>query len=488
MYFDKVRPKLRKLAKAIGGKKLDEVDLCKVSYEGLNFQSSIEKHFDVTDVDERYYMALYKSCLELWVQESKDPILPNPATVVIRKLKKPSGKNRTVCRQPILLSLFESFANRIWQVIYQSINREMEYSVSNYLPGMAVPLYSMERLAKKIDGQDFALCNMDVKSCFDNVNLAHPNFLECLDDGLFKIEQHVGVGASQFLRRLFKDYLYENLVVHGNFKFRKSRTCPEVEIPTNGVLPTGFVLSPALWLTLALPAILATHEGTKDGSILGFDLCGDDLVVVAPAGVSDLVKEKVCKPWFDLARKLDLSFHFFKNYKDERVHFHEKWSFLFENKKEQTVESAWINKFPAYSIPVFHAGTVLVNKSMVETITAIDVDTLEGKLYGALSKRVRDRGANFLPDPVVNALTHHSSLENRLRSVAGAKRLGDQGDESDEKVRFITGAQASVIPFFYTCKDKGTRGAAISKVAGWFIQTPEAGSPPTGTTYTYSSE
>jgi len=462
VYFKKIQAKLRKLAQALKGKSLKDADnLCTIGYEGLAFSSVIDQPYDVTDIDERYQMRLYKDMLDLWVQESKTPILPNPVIVTIRKLD--NEKGRTVCRQPIVISIFESFANRIWQVIYQKINREMDYSVSNYLPGLAVPLYSMERLAKNINRQDFAMCNMDVKSCFDNINLLHPNFLSALEDGLRSVRNKVGSGPAQFLSTMFKDYLYTNTKL-GNFQFQRSKKCPEVKIPEVGALPTGFVLSPALWLTLALPAILETHRRVKDKTLFGFDLCGDDLIALAPRGLSEKQKAKVCAPWFDLAAKLDLKYHFFKNYKDGRVNFNPKWKYLFDG--------PWVDRFPAYSIPVFHAGTILADKKHVETVTALDPDKAEGKLYSALSKRVRDKGANFLPFMIMNEISKHPNLNNRLEAYAPPKRLGDRGDEDQERKAFITGPQASVIPFFYRGNNHGGTGDAISKNRGWFLQIP----------------
>jgi len=465
VFFKKLQPKLLKLSRALKGKSLkDAEDLCKISYAGISFPSIIDAPYDAGDEGERYQMSLYKDMLDLWVEESKNPILPSPVTIVIKKLN--NAKGRTVCRQPIVISLFESFANRVWQVIYQKINRGMGYPVSNYLPGLAVPLYSMERIADSLDGKDFAMCNMDVKSCFDNINLLHPNFLSALADGLSKIKDCVGEGPATFLSRMFKDYLYENTKL-GMFKFKKSKLCPEVPIPKEGALPTGFVLSPALWLTLALPAILETHARVSEGTLFSFDLCGDDMIAVAPRGLSEALKAKVCEPWFTLANKLDLKFHFFKNYKDGRVHFNPKWSFLFDG------NSPWVDRFPAYSVPVFHAGTILADKRHVETITALDPDKMEGKLYSALSKRVRDGGANFLPFIMMASLSLHPNLSNRLAGYTPPRRLSDQEEMDKEAKKFITGPQASVIPFFYKGLNRGKVGESVSKNRGWFLQIPD---------------
>jgi hypothetical protein len=304
----------------------------------------------------------------------------------------------------------------------------------------------MERFKASIEGKDFALCNMDVKSCFDNVNLKHPNFLNRLELGLGRIENLVSKEAAQFLRFIFKDYLHANLVLHKKFHFKKSKAknASSIHLPKEGTLPTGFVLSPALWLTLALPAVLETEKRRAEGKLFSYDLCGDDLMALAPRGLPEEDKEKICEPWFALAKDLDLRFHFFKNYKDKRVYYHEKWKFLFDGRLEQHFRSAWVNKFPAYSIPVFHAGTVLARKSFVETITSLDPTKLESKLYCALSKRNREGTANFVPRNAVEALKGFPTLVNRLVGTQAAKRLSDRVEERQEKKQFLTGSQSFV--------------------------------------------
>jgi hypothetical protein len=439
-YFQRIRPKLLQLKSTLGTKNLTSKKLKKIYYEGHDIEHRLDQ---IRKVDKDLF-ELYQDCISLWLQEFKNPLLPEPVEVSIRKLVS-EKKTRVVCKQPILISIFESFANRIFQVIYQKINRdELNYAVSNYLPGLAVPLFTMERISQSLDkNKDFALCNMDVKSCFDNINLKHDNFIKRLDLSLNAVDKLVSKSASKFLRYVFKDYLYDNVIAE-NFVF----TADHGNVPSVGSLPTGFVLSPALWLLLALPALLETEQHRRKGTLYAYDLCGDDFIAVSPRDMSEDVKEDICQPWFELANSLDLKFHFFKNYTDKRVHFDKKWEFLFEDRKVQSYTSAWINKFPARSIPVFHAGCILARKSYVETITS--VVNIDGKLYCALNKRNRESTANFMNRYALGPLKTSINLVSRLDHLGDSKRLRDQVDWYKEQVQYMTGAQVYVGSYFRT--------------------------------------
>jgi len=352
--------------------------------------------------------SFYETKLDEWVLQFKNKT--THARIQKLKLKRiDEPKSRIVCSMPAKVSLFQKFINRIFQVVYQTINKNvLDYSISNYLPGMAVPLYTMEKFKERLPNRGIDLLNLDVKACFDNINILHPNFDERLDLGIQEVDKLVSSNAGNFLRKYLKDYLINN-VKDGKFNF-VSESLPEKELPKPGSLPTGFVLSPAVWLLLALPAVVKTQNHQNKGNLLGYDLCGDDLIGFSNKDLPLDIKEDICKPWFELTNSLDLNFHFFKNYTDKRVPVAYKWEHLFTDKKigNQNYNSAWIKNFPARSIPIFHGGSCLARRTIIENVTSLSVNddkkTL-AKFYMALHKRRQHGKANFVPSVMAGVLS-----------------------------------------------------------------------------------
>jgi len=424
-FFVKIRPTVRNLYKKVQKNRSAIKKLTDEEIEDY-FQNNTEL-FDPLDYESKTLFAYYRRAADLWFEELKvDPVFKTRKIVTIKQTK--GKKTRVVCRTPLDVALFEKFSNRIFQVVYQHININVfGLAVSNYLPGTSAPLSTMERFKAAIEHTDIDLCNLDVKSCFDSVNLLHPNFEKRLDLGLLEIEKLIAKPAADFLKFVFKDFLLQN-IKEDKFLFKKSKTY-KGDLPVKGALPTGFVLSPALWLVLALPALVKTQEQVKKGNLLCYDLCGDDFIAAAPRNTPEDIKEEISKPWFELASDLDLKFHFFKNYTDCRVPVADKWKHLFDDKKKATQESksAWVSCFPARSIPIFHGGVCLARKTIIEVVTSLrDVTKkkVESKFYMSLYKKKQHKVANFVPKALIKYLSEPGSRFDLLnRSEANREVL-----------------------------------------------------------------
>lgn len=472
LYYSVV-PKLRRLAKYMKSKQKTVFDLIDQSATANTYEGTKAEECK-GDWDKDKYRHLFIEVCRAWA--TKGLVLDLPVKVRVKRMQEPGKKERLICQEPCLMAIFDALSNRVWQVITQSINIKLGYPLSNYLPGMAVPLRTMERFRDAMEGQDISLLNMDVKSCFDSINLTHENFLARLEKSSALVEDLAGKAAADFTRKLFKDYLHDH-ITQGKIKFTKStsKNQKDVKLPKVGTLPTGFVLAPALWTHLALPAVHSTSKLVQSKKLLAMDLCGDDLVVLAARDLPQELKDETCAPWFELANDLSLKFHFFKNYKDRTVYFNEKWNSLFEDKSEQTVNSAWIDRFPAYSIPIYHAGTLLADKHYVETVTSYSAEKAEGKFYSSLGKRKRDKQANFIPNFAAIQMSQHPALVNRLRAYAPTNRLRVQAVMESEGTRWLTGAQGCVMTFFNKSTKVILNGECISKQKAFFIQHPVHG-------------
>lgn len=472
LYYSVVK-KLRRLAKYLTKTHKTVFDLIDQSATATAYEGTKAEEC-AGDWDKDKYEYLFIEVCRAWA--TKGLVLDLPVKVRVKKLAEPGKKERLVCREPCLMAIFDALSNKVWQVITQSINIKLGYPLSNYLPGMAVPLRTMERFRDAMEGQDISLLNMDVKSCFDSINLKHENFLARIEKSSVLVEELAGKAAADFTRKLFKNYLHDS-ITQGKIKFTKSTGKGQkgLKLPKVGTLPTGFVLAPALWTHLALPAVYSTSKLVQSKKLLAMDLCGDDLVVVAARNLPQELKDETCAPWFELANDLSLKFHFFKNYKDKTVHFNAKWNHLFEDKSEQNVTSAWIDSFPAYSIPIFHAGTLLADKHYIETVTSYSAEKAEGKFYSSLGKRKRDKQANFIPNSAAIQMSQHPALVNRLRAYAPANRLRDQAVMESEGTRWLTGAQGCVMTFFNKSTKVVLNGECISRQKAFFIQHPVHG-------------
>ena len=342
----------------------------------------------------------YEGYLEYWEYLLTSKVNPKFEPV---KVAKDLNTGRTINIASPNHKAFEKVCNHLLQVIIQKINLDyFDGSLSNFLPGCASFLQSGDRIKKAIKGREISLCNLDVKKCFDSVNLNHPNFMSCLNQSLILVEQLLGKKESDFIRLVLVDYLYENLIVKKAFTFDTDSKCTP---PKFGSLPTGFVLSPILWYVLALPACYNLSLEKKKGTIIDWDLCGDDLLVIAPQFPSMEDKEKVAKPFFDLATHLSLKFHFWKNYKENHCFYPmNKFEPLFKN-NEQVFTSAWIDHFPKFSIPIYHAGVCVTGNGYIEVVNTISMvqEKMKENLYRKMSF-IKHHGSNsFVPKLLVDS-------------------------------------------------------------------------------------
>jgi len=394
--FYKLKPSLEAFAKVLAKKKQDPNahDYEVTTSRQFDTDESLDEphHYEVREKLERSdknLYSLYQSYLPSWLETFSDKTKLkeaaygfSPIRVFLAQEQPGKGKRRTLCQSSIEQKLFEKISNRFCQVILQKINMDhLDNSISNYLPGQSTALYTMERFKKYVSKRDVDVdvFNLDVRSCFDSLNLKHKNFLECLDHGLDNVGELLSPEARSFLELTLKGYLYGNYVETKKFKFKVDKG---VNLE-DGALPTGFVLAPTLWLTLTLPSVVSLAKDVAAKKVLAFDLCGDDLFGLSPVGLSAEDKTAIIKPYVELAQKLDLKFHFFKNYRDGFLPIAEKHVGKFK-------DNPWVEKFPLMSVPLYHAGAMLHRRRLVETVTSFNDNTAIHKIRMAVAKKIRE--------------------------------------------------------------------------------------------------
>ena len=315
-----------------------------------------------------------------------------------------SGKVRIVCDENQDQKIIDKILNHLLQIIIQKINIDFFGGrLSTYLKGCSPMLRTMERFRDSISGKEIDIANLDVKSCFDSINLKHPNFLKRLKDSTNVISDLVGRGAAALTKRILASYLHDNIVFFESIAFCSTSG---IKMPKEGTLPTGFVLAPSLWMTLALPAAIKTSKWVNDGKILDWDLCGDDLMLIAEHGVlNNQGRKQILEPWFDLAKDLDFRYHFFKTYKEDKKYpLSERKAAYFQfSTNEQAAHCAWAVKFPKRSIPILHGGCALARGKLIETVTSLQKSqhAVENRLHQELFKSKQCRTSLFVPAEIL---------------------------------------------------------------------------------------
>lgn len=325
-------------------------------------------------------------------------------------------KTRTVCNEGAEQKAIDKIINHLIQVVLQKINIDFFGGrVSTYLKGCSPVLRTMERFRSSIDGREIDVANLDVKSCFDSVNLLHPNFKSRMEAGLTLISTLVSPKASDLVRRVMIDHLHEGMR-SGRISFTAE---PGTRMPKAGTLPTGFVLAPSLWTCLALPAAYSLSRDVLNGNLLDWDLCGDDLMVIAEHGKPEQTLHQTLTPWFYLAENLGLKFHFFKAYKEgpKKSAVSAKFVDYFKfATNDQRPQSAWAVKFPKRSIPLLHGGCALARGKLIETVTSLRKDSsdVNDRLVQELFKTKQHQTSAFVPSRLLDSRGHQDCSSVRL--------------------------------------------------------------------------
>lgn len=284
-------------------------------------------------------------------------------------MKSGERRNRVICRVSRRQKTIERVMNHPLKMVQSQINLEyLDEGLTNFLPGTSPTIQSPTRFLPILQSDEaIVIANLDVKQCFDSLRWRPASFSNRMAYSRDFLSNNGFAEGADIHWNVLMEYFIGSLS-QNSFKFyTKTNT-----FPLRGSLPTGFVLSPTLWHFLVLPLCFHLQEMKRQGKIFAWDLCGDDLMIVAPANISKTLKYEILRPWLDFAEDLELGFHFFKNYKDSMVPLHPSTKsltfedFIVHDSNADFVDQAWSKPWPR-AAPFYHAGVALFGDQICVT-------------------------------------------------------------------------------------------------------------------------
>ena len=272
--------------------------------------------------------------------------------------------------------------------------------LSTFLPGTCPWLSGASNLWDAL-GPRFSAANLDVKNCFPSLDHRNPEIPRMIDETRALLASLQLADEGRCIAETCHYYL--GLLRRARYQF---------DHPVEGQIPSGFVLTPLLWYSLILPACLATEQAVQRRDIKTWDLAGDDLMVIAGPDPTDLVKRQVLAPWFETARRLNLQFHFWKNYRVKVVDWRTDPTTVVPPDHGQSYRSAWVDRFPVGRLPLYHAGVAFYRRQIVvvSRMAGEQLDLLERAQVRAsmLAKHLRrskeDAGSTLAPLVLIRAV------------------------------------------------------------------------------------
>ena len=293
--------------------------------------------------------------------------------------------------------------------------------LSTFLPGTCPWLSGASNLWEALSPR-FSAANLDVKNCFPSLDHRNPELPRMIDETRRLLEREGLADEGRCIAEACHYYL--GLLRRGRYRF----SCP---VP--GQIPSGFVLTPLFWYCLVVPACRQLERAVENKLIRTWDLAGDDLVCIAGPDPDEQTKQ-VLRPWFEMAARLNLQFHFWKNYRERVVDWRTDPSSVIPVDHGQHYRSAWVDRFPVDRLPFYHAGVSFYRRQIVvvDRLAGEQLELLERAQVRAnmLAKHLRrskeDAGSTLAPLVLIRALQRPELSSDQLSSPRSlAQEEGD---------------------------------------------------------------